>query len=365
MSPTIPILDLTTQYAALQEDIEAAALRVLRSGRYVLGPEVEALETELGAMLGIGHVISCASGTDALCLSLRALDVGPGDEVLVPAFTFAAPAEAVALTGARPVFVDIDPDSFLVDPESCRNAITSRTRAAVVVHLYGRPADISAVREAIGPDVAIVEDCAQSFGARTADQATGTFGQVASFSFFPSKNLGGCGDGGAVATGDPELAARLRALRNHGSSQPYHHETLGLNSRLDELQAAVLRVKLPHVAEWNEKRRQAAGRYTEKLQKLDGIQPPAGADGHVWHQYTLLSPQRDAFQEQLSKDGIESRIYYPIPLHRQEAYTPWADGVSLPAAEQVCDQCLSLPMFPELSPAQIEQICASLARAES
>ena len=365
MSPTIPILDLTTQYAALQEDIEAAALRVLRSGRYVLGPEVEALEAELGEMLGIDHVVSCASGTDALCLSLRALDIGPGDEVLVPAFTFAAPAEAVALTGARPVFVDIDPDSFLVDPESCRSAITSRTRAAVVVHLYGRPADVSAVREAIGPDVAIVEDCAQSFGARTAGQATGTFGQVASFSFFPSKNLGGCGDGGAVATGDPGLAARLRALRNHGSSRPYHHETLGLNSRLDELQAAVLRVKLPHVAEWNEKRRQAAGRYTERLQKLDGIRPPAGADGHVWHQYTLLSPQRDALQEQLAKDGIESRIYYPIPLHRQEAYAPWADGVSLPAAEQVCDQCLSLPMFPELSPSQIEQICASLARAES
>ena len=365
MSSTIPILDLTTQYAALQEDIEAAALRVLRSGRYVLGPEVEALETELGEMLSIGHVVSCASGTDALCLSLRALDIGPGDEVLVPAFTFAAPAEAVALTGARPVFVDIDPDSFLVDPESCRNTITSRTRAAVVVHLYGRPADVSAVREAIGPDIAIVEDCAQSFGARTAGQATGTFGQIASFSFFPSKNLGGCGDGGAVATGDPELAARLRALRNHGSSRPYHHETLGLNSRLDELQAAVLRVKLPHVAEWNEKRRQAAGRYTERLQKLDGIQPPADADGHVWHQYTLLSPQRNALQEQLAKDGIESRVYYPIPLHRQEAYAPWADGVSLPAAEQVCDQCLSLPMFPELSTAQIEQICASLARAES
>lgn len=365
MRPTIPILDLTTQYAALQEDIEAAALRVLRSGRYVLGPEVEALETELGEMLGIGHVVSCASGTDALCLSLRALDIGPGDEVLVPAFTFAAPAEAVALTGARPVFVDIDPDSFLVDPESCRNAITSRTRAVVVVHLYGRPADVSAVREAIGPDVAIVEDCAQSFGARTAGQATGTFGQIASFSFFPSKNLGGCGDGGAVATGDPELAARLRALRNHGSSRPYHHETLGLNSRLDEIQAAVLRVKLPHVAKWNEKRRQAAGRYAERLQKLDGIQPPADMDGHVWHQYTLLSPQRDALQEQLAKDGIESRIYYPVPLHRQEAYAPWADGVSLPAAEQVCDQCLSLPMFPELSPTQIEEICASLARAES
>ena len=364
MSAAIPILDLTAQYAALQDEIEAAATRVLRSGRYVLGPEVEALEAEIGALLGIGHVVSCASGTDALSLALRALGIGPGDEVLVPAFTFAAPAEAAALTGARPVFVDIDPGTFLADPESCRNAVTPRTRAVVVVHLYGRPADVSAIREAVGPDVAIVEDCAQSFGARTAGQATGTFGTIASFSFFPSKNLGGCGDGGAVATADPELAARLRALRNHGSSQPYHHETLGLNSRLDELQAAVLRVKLPHVAEWNEKRREVAAGYTEGLQGLDGITPPANADGHVWHQYTLLSPHRDALRERLAEGGIESRVYYPIPLHRQEAYAPWADGVSLPAAERVCGQCLSLPMFPELSPDQVRQICTSLARAE-
>lgn len=365
MSPPIPILDLTTQYAALQADIEAAVVRVLRSGRYVLGPEVESLEAELGAVLGIGHVVGCASGTDALSLALRALDIGPGDEVLVPAFTFAAPAEAVALTGAHPVFVDIERDSFLVDPESCRNAVTERTRAAVVVHLYGRPADVSAIRAAIGPEVAIIEDCAQSLGAKTSGQATGTLGQLASFSFFPSKNLGGCGDGGAVATGDPALADRLRALRNHGSNRPYHHETLGLNSRLDELQAAILRVKLPHVAEWNEKRRQVAGRYAERLRELSGVQPPANVDGHVWHQYTLLSPQRDALQERLAKDGIESRIYYPTPLHRQKAYAPWANGGPLPAAEQVCEQCLSLPMFPELSPAQIEQVCDSLARAES
>ncbi len=364
MSAPLPILDLAAQYAALQEEIEAAAVRVLRSGRYVLGPEVEALEAELGTMLGIDHVVSCASGTDALSLSLRALGIGPGDDVLVPAFTFAAPAEAVALAGARPVFVDIDPETFLVDPDSCRNAVTDRTRAAVVVHLYGRPADVSAIRAAVGPEIAIVEDCAQSFGARTAGRATGSFGQVASFSFFPSKNLGGCGDGGAVATGDGELAARLRALRNHGSRRSYHHEMLGLNSRLDEIQAAILRVKLPHVAEWNAQRRQVAGRYTERLQALDGIRPPADAHGHVWHQYTLLSPQRDALHRQLAEDGIESRVYYPIPLHRQEAYAPWADGVSLPAVEQVCAQCLSLPMFPELSPAQTEQVCASLARAE-
>ena len=361
----IPILDLTAQHAALREEIEAATLHVLRSGRYVLGPEVEALESELGAMLGLSHVVSCASGTDALGLALRALGIGSGDEVLIPAFTFAAPAEAAALTGASPVFVDIDPDTFLIDPESCRNAVTARTRAVVVVHLFGRPADIVAVREAVGPEIAIVEDCAQSFGAKIAGRAVGTFGQAASFSFFPSKNLGACGDGGAVATGDAELAARLRALRNHGSRRPYHHETLGLNSRLDELQAAILRVKLPYVTEWNNKRRLLADCYTRILQQHEGIRPPGAVQGHVWHQYTLLSPRRDAIQERLAEDGVESRVYYPVPLHRQEAYVQWASEVSLPAAERVCRQCLSLPMFPELQPVHVERICASIARAEA
>ena len=363
MSPSIPILDLTAQYAALQEDIEAAAIRVLRSGRYVLGPEVEALEAEFGAVLGLAHVVSCASGTDALSLSLRALGIGPGDEVLIPAFTFAAPAEATALTGASPVFVDIDPETFLIDPEQCRDAVTPRTRAVVVVHLFGRPANVAAVREAVGPDVAIVEDCAQSFGAKASGRATGTFGRLGSFSFFPSKNLGGCGDGGAIATGDADLASRLRALRNHGSSQAYHHETLGLNSRLDALQAAILRVKLPHVAEWNRKRQRVANRYTEILRQQDGLQPPGNAEGHVWHQYTLQSRRRDAIQEQLAQDGIESRIYYPIPLHQQKAYAQWAPEGPLPAAEKACRQCLSLPMYPELESVQVERICASIARA--
>ena len=363
MNITIPILDLTAQYIALREEIETAVVRVLRSGRYVLGPEVEALEAELGAMLGLGHVVGCASGTDALSLALRALGVGPGDEILVPAFTFAAPAEAAALTGAAPVFVDIDPDTFLIDPESCRNAVTDRTRAVVVVHLFGRPVNVAAIRDAVGPEVAIVEDCAQSFGAKIAGRATGTFGQVASLSFFPSKNLGACGDGGAVATDDPELAERVRALRSHGSRRPYHHETLGLNSRLDELQAAILRVKLPHVAEWNNKRGLIAECYTEILRRQEGLRVPGSAEGHVWHQYTLLSPLRDAIRKRLAEDGVEGRVYYPIPLHQQEAYAQWAAGVSLPAAEQASRQCLSLPMFPELQPAHVERICASIARA--
>ena len=364
MSSRIPILDLAAQYATLQADIEATVVRVLRSGRYVLGPEVDALEAELGAMLGLGHVVGCASGTDALRLALLALDIGPGDEVLIPAFTFAAPAETVALAGASPVFVDVDPATFLIDPERCRDAVTPNTRALVAVHLFGRPVNIGMLQRAVGPDIAIIEDCAQSLGARVAGQAAGSFGRISSFSFFPSKNLGACGDGGAVATGDADLARRLRALRNHGSSQAYHHETLGLNSRLDEIQAAILRVKLPHVAEWNRKRKQVANNYTERLLQQDGVRPPADVEGHVWHQYTLQSTRRDAMQARLARDGIESRIYYPIPLHQQQAYARWAPENPLPATEQICRQCLSLPMYPELEPARIERICTNIARVE-
>ena len=363
MSSTIPILDLGAQYATLQDEIEAAALRVLRSGQYVLGPEVHALEAEIGTMLKVNHIVSCASGTDALVLALRALEIGPGDEGLVPAFTFAASAEAVALCGARPVFVDIDPDSFLLDPAQCRHAVTSRTRAAVVVHLFGRPADTEALQKAMGPAVALVEDCAQSFGSRIEGHATGTRGRISTFSFFPSKNLGGCGDGGAVATNEDALAQRLRALRNHGSNEAYRHEMLGLNSRLDELQAAILRVKLPHLDAWNNQRRRVAHRYTEKLGALDTLRTPADVEGHIWHQYTLLSPQRDMIRTRLQKDAIESRIYYPIPLHQQKAYAQWAPADPLPVAENTAAQCFSLPMFPELEDAQIDRICASIVRA--
>ncbi len=363
MNAPIPILDLSAQHAALQADLEAAALRVLRSGRYVLGPEVEAFEAELGAELDGAHVVSCASGTDALCLALRALEIGPGDDVLVPAFTFAASAEAVALTGATPVFADIEPDSFLLDLAACQRAQTGRIKAVIAVHLFGRPLDIAALRTALGPGVAVIEDCAQSFGARCDGRATGGLGEVGCFSFFPSKNLGACGDGGAVATQDPGLAERLRMLRNHGSRQMYRHEALGLNSRLDELQAAILRVKLPHIDAWNRQRQDVARRYAERLQAFPSLKLPADAPGHVWHQYTVQSPQRDALQKQLGQDGIDSRVYYPIPLHRQSAYAHWAPDGALPAAEQACAECLSLPMYPELEDAQLDRIAASLTRA--
>ena len=329
MSLAIPILDLGAQYATLRDEIEAAALRVLRSGRYVLGPEVQALETEIGSLLEIDHVVSCASGTDALVLALRALEIGPGDEVIVPAFTFAASAEAVALCGARPVFVDIDPDSFLIDPVQCRQAVTPHTRAVVVVHLFGHPVDVVALQEAVGPEVALVEDCAQSFGAHIQERATGTLGRVSTFSFFPSKNLGGCGDGGAVATGDAGLAQRLRALRNHGSSESYKHDMLGLNSRLDELQAAILRVKLPYLKQWNDQRRRVAHRYTEKtvhtgwppdpskrrwarLAPIHVAKPAAGdapsAAGRRWNREPHLLPNSVAQTKSIRAVGTQKSI---------------------------------------------------------
>ena len=363
MSAPIPILDLTVQYEMLREEIESAVVRVLRSGRYVLGPEVEAFEAELADYLRVAHVVSCASGTDALQLAIHALDIGPGDQVLVPSFTFAAPAEAVALAGAEPVFIDIDADSFLLDIQGCRDAMTPQVRAVIVVHLFGCPVHLDALRDAVGDDVAIIEDCAQSLGAETGGQKLGSIGEISCFSFFPSKNLGACGDGGALATQDATLAARLRALRNHGSTEMYHYDILGRNSRLDELQAAILRIKLAHVDHWNRERAKVAQQYNRALQEFVSCQLPELTPGHVWHQYTLTTPHRDPLMRQLRADGIDSRIYYPLPLHRQAAYARWSPKQPLANIDRVCAQCLSLPMFPELRPDQIEQIRDSFARA--
>ncbi len=364
MSEPIPILDLTAQYATVREEIEAATLRVLGSGRYVLGAEVEAFEAEMADYLGAAHAVSCASGTDALHLAVRALDIGPGDQVLVPAFTFAAPAEAVALTGAEPVFVDVDPETFLIDVQHCRNALTPKVRAVIAVHLFGRPAPIDALREVLGDQVAIIEDCAQSFGSEIDGQRVGTLGAIGCFSFFPSKNLGACGDGGALATRDAELAQRLRALRNHGSTELYRYDHLGINSRLDELQAAILRIKLAHIDDWNRKRQNIAEQYQELLQGFASCRLPELVPGHVWHQYTLTTSKRDALIAQLQADRIDCRVYYPHPLHQQPAYARWAPEHPLPAVERLCAECLSLPMFPELKPEQMQRIQDSFARAE-
>lgn len=358
----IPMVDLKTQYQQIKQEIDAAVLGVLESTRFILGPNVDAFEQEAANYLGVTHAISCASGTDALQLALVAAGIGPGDEVITSAFTFIATAEAIAYTGARPVFVDIDPQTFNIDPTEIEQAITPMTRAVLPVHLFGQPADmhqISKVCEHHG--LALIEDCAQSFGAHIAGRQTGGFGSFGCFSFFPSKNLGCYGDGGMVTTDSDEHAAKLRILRNHGSQERYRHEMIGFNSRLDELQAAILRVKLRYITRYNEQRRMAAQTYTRLLEDTSVVTPiEIEPSHHVYHQYTILSEQRDEIMGKLGKAGIASAIYYPVPLHQQQAFAQYTEGLILPVTERLAEQCLSLPMHPELTLQDIEQIVSAL-----
>ncbi|CAL1240451.1 DegT/DnrJ/EryC1/StrS family aminotransferase [Candidatus Methylocalor cossyra] len=361
----IPMVDLRTQYARLKDEIQQSLQEVLESCTFVLGPNVEAFEREAAAYLGVEHAVGCASGTDALHLALLAAGVGAGDEVITPAFTFVATAEAIRYLGAKPVFVDIDPRTFNIDPDAIEPAITEKTKAVLPVHLFGQPADlprISALCAKYG--LLLIEDCAQSFGASIGGKRTGSFGIGAGFSFFPSKNLGGYGDGGLITTPSAELASQLRLLRNHGSAARYHHDRVGYNSRLDEIQAAILRVKLRHIDEFNAGRRRVAQRYSELLAGLPVETPyEDGVGVHVYHQYTLLSERRDAIMAALQKAGIACAIYYPVPLHRQRAFAEDCPGLTLPVTEWVAARCLSLPMYPELEDAAIQRIVAVIGEA--
>lgn len=341
----VPILDLATEIEFLWDDLMAAITRVLRSGQFILGPEVEAFEREVAEYLGVKHAIGLNSGTDALVIGLRALGVGPGDEVITTPFTFFATAEAISLVGATPVFVDIDPRTFNLDPELIPAAITPRTKAILPVHLYGRPAEmepILAIAEEHG--LKVLEDCAQAFGATYSGRKVGTLGHAGAFSFFPSKNLGAYGDGGLLVTDDDQVAEMARMLRAHGSRRKYHNEMVGYNSRLDALQAAILRVKLPHVDRWNAQRREVARRYNQLLDGVPGLVLPEITEGHVFHQYTvrILGGKRDAVQQSLARAGIGTMVYYPIPLHRLPVYGH-SEG-SLLEAERVASEVLSLPM---------------------
>lgn len=355
----IPMVDLKAQYESLRADLEPAIVRSLAATQYILGPNVGAFEEEAAAHLGTRHAIGCASGTDALHLALAALDIGPGDEVITTPFTFIATAEAIRYVGAVPVFVDIDARTFNIDPAAIEAAIGPRTKALLPVHLFGQPAAMTQ----LGPlarahGLALVEDCAQSFGAATPAGLTGTLGTAGAFSFFPSKNLGCFGDGGMVTTDDDAVAARVRVLRNHGQTERYHHPLIGYNSRLDELQAVVLRHKLPHVDGYNRERRRVAARYDAGLAGLPLETPArAGAGTHVFHQYTVLVDRRDDIIAGLHEAGIASAIYYPVPLHRQPAFADAAADLSLPVAERTAARCLSLPMFPELDDARVDRIC--------
>ena len=347
----IPILDLAPQLDALWPELNHAIQKVLRSGHYIMGPEVKAFEEEIARFLGVRHAVACNSGTDALFLALRGLGLGPGDEVITTPFTFFATAEAISHVGATPVFVDVEPGSMNLDPRLLERAVTARTRAILPVHLFGRPCDLDAILDVAGRHgLKVVEDCAQSFGARHRGRLTGTQGACGCFSFFPSKNLGAYGDGGLLATGDDALADAARMLRVHGSRQKYHNEAVGYNSRLDELQAAILRVKLPYLEAWNRSRRRVAENYRRLLAGHPGVRTPEVVEGHVFHQYTvqLREGARERVQARLEEEGISTAVYYPIPCHRLPLYQRSHGGVSCPVAEGLASCVLSLPIWPEM-----------------
>lgn len=353
----IPICDLKEQYRTLREQMLRAVDDVFSSGHFINGPNVKALETEVAGYLGAKHAVALNSGTDALHLALRALDIGAGDEVVTTPFTFVATTEAIGMVGARPVFVDIDPRTYNLDTRQIEAAITPRTRAILPVHLYGCPAPMDEIMSiARRHHLAVIEDCAQSIGATIDGRFTGTFGTFGCYSFFPSKNLGAYGDGGMLVTDDPALADRARSLRGHGGRVKYYHEELGVNSRLDEVQAAILRVKFPYLEAWIDKRRAAAGRYTAAFASSDLQVPVEPEDArHVYHQYTLRVPDRERVQQEMKAAGVESMIYYPVPLHLQQVHAMlgYSRG-AFPESERAAREVLSIPMFPELR-AEVQQ----------
>ena len=362
----IPILDLQPQLAPLWPELEKAALEVLRSGQFIGGSQVEQFEREVAAYVGTKHAIGLGSGTDALVIGLRALGIGPGDEVIVPSFTFFATAETVSTVGATPVFADIEPGSFCLDPEDVRRKLTKQTRAIVPVHLYGHVADMDTLSAlAAEHDLAVLEDAAQAIGARRGSRPAGSFGGAAAFSFYPSKNLGAFGDGGLVVTQDAELAERVRVLRNHGSPGGYVHQELGYCSRLDAMQAALLLVKLPHLERWNDERRAIAARYSAAFNELPEVEAPPVAHGttHVFHQYTVRLPEarRDSVRTALESAGVRSVIYYPVPIHQMAPYA--GSSASLPETERACREVLSLPIFPGLEQTAVDRVIAAVRSA--
>jgi len=357
----IPVLDPTPDTERYWDELNEAFQRVMRSGRFILGPEVEAFERETAAYLGARHAVGLNSGTDALLIALRALGVGPGDEVVTTPFSFFATAEAVSLLGARPVFADVDPATFNLDPAAAAVAVTPRTKVVLPVHLYGAPADLDALSALCDRHgLALIEDCAQSFGARHALGTTGTVGRAGAFSFFPSKTLGAYGDAGLLTTDDDALADEARRLRAHGGHRKYHNEVLGYNSRLDALQAALLRVKLPDVDAANRARQAAAARYTRLLEGVPGVVPPADQPGHVYHQYTVRigGGRRDAVAEGMLARGVATAVYYPVPLHRLPPYA--GEGFACPVAERLAGEVLSLPLWPAMDDATAERVVRTL-----
>jgi dTDP-4-amino-4,6-dideoxygalactose transaminase len=355
----IQMVDLKRQYGSLKTEIDAAIQDVLDKTSFILGENVSSLENEIAAYHSVSHAIGVGNGTDALLLALKGCGIRPGDEVITTPFTFIATAEVIAQLQAIPVFVDIRPDTFNIDPEKIEEKITERTRAIVPVHLFGHPADMDPiVTIAEKYDLKIIEDCAQAFGAEYRGRKVGTFGDCACFSFFPSKNLACYGDGGMVITKSADAASTIRMLRNHGSKVRYYHSIIGYNSRLDEIQAAIIRVKLKRIDEFNELRRRNADLYRTHIGRDDLTLPSEEGDcRHVYHQFTLRSKKRDSLAEALKEKGISSAIYYPVPLHRQEVFASLNfDASDLGESETSASEVLSLPMFPELLEEEIRRI---------
>lgn len=359
----IPVLELKTQYADIQKEVEEAVCRVLARTQYVLGPEVAAFEQEFAAYHGVPHALGVASGTDALVLALKACGVGPGDEVICPPFTFMATAGAVSMVGARPVFCDVEPDTFTIDPDQLEACLTPKTRAVQVVHLYGQPCAMDEILAfARKHNLFVIEDCAQATGAEYQGQKVGTLGDAGCFSFYPSKNLGGVGDGGMFICKDAAIAEKVKCLRDHGSTRKYHHDVLGTNSRLDEIQAAVLRIKLRRLDTWNRARQAVAASYDKGLAGSPISAPPVRLEcTHVYHQYTVRSHHRDALMAWLGQHEIGAIVYYPIALHLQKVYADlgYKKG-DFPVTEALQDEVLSLPMYPELQAPQVQEVIQSI-----
>ena len=360
----LPFLDLTPETDELWDELNAAFQRVLKSGQFVMGPEVAAFEEEAARYLGAAHAVGVNSGTDALLIGLRALGVGPGDEVITTPFSFFATAEAISNVGAVPVFADVDPRSFNLDPAKVAEKITPRTKAIMPVHLYGLPAAMDELIEIVeAHELLMLEDCAQSFGARVKGRATGTLGHAGAYSFYPTKNLGAYGDGGLLVTNDDATAKMARMLRDHGTLRRYHNEMLGYNSRLDALQAALLRVKLPYVDTWNEARRRVAGCYNRLLASLDNVVTPELTEGHIFHQYTvrLLDVDRDAVQTKLKDLGVSTMVYYPVPQDRLPVYR--GQHPRNPVSDRLSAEVLSLPIWPTMTLDAQQRVAQALETA--
>ncbi|MCP3958326.1 MAG: DegT/DnrJ/EryC1/StrS family aminotransferase [bacterium] len=362
----IPLVDLKAQYASIQAEIDAAVAAVISDTAFVGGRYVAAFEQAFAGFCEAPHAVGCGNGTDALELALEALGVGPGHEVILPSHTFFASAEAVLRVGATPVFADVEEGGFLIDTEAIPALVSERTRAIMPVHLYGHLCDMDPILEiARDHDLAVVEDSAQAHGARYRGRPAGTMGDVGCFSFYPGKNLGAYGDAGAIVTGDAELAARLSRLRNHGRSGKYEHHEVGVNSRLDGLQASILAAKLVHLHDWNRRRRAAAARYDRLLEGVEGARALTGRPEteSVYHLYVVRVPHRDEVLELLRADGIGAGIHYPVPCHLQPAILKTGSRLSLPRTEALAAEILSLPLYPEITPEQIDRVTGSLDRA--